>query len=158
MGQIYLNDLDVSGDYIERLMDEISHNLPQVFIEADVPVVKEELQALANMASRFRTTSKVSHCSTVHFSYLPIPGVHAKTLVQNGLDTLFNQLTKPRLRSLLDDIYKDVSYLLDDDTFAEAEELDIVRKRFIRAWGSLIDGYRVSHPITLTFTLTHTCG
>lgn len=64
-------------------------------------------------------------------------------MVQNGLDTLFNQLTKPRLRSLLDDVYRDVSYQLDDDTFAEAEELDIVRKRFIRAWESLVDGYKV---------------
>ena len=63
--------------------------------------------------------------------------------MQNGLDTLFNQLTKPRLRSLLDDIYRDVSYNLDEDTFAEAEDLDIVRKRFIRAWEQLVDGYRV---------------
>jgi hypothetical protein len=63
---------------------------------------------------------------------------------QNGLDTLFNQLTKPKLRSLLDDVYRDVSYDLDEDTFAEAEDIDIVRKRFIRAWESLVDGYRVS--------------
>lgn len=41
-------------------------------------------------------------------------------------------------------MYRDVSYQLDDDTFAEAEELDIVRKRFIRAWEILIDGYKVS--------------
>lgn len=44
---------------------------------------------------------------------------------------------------MLDDIYRDVSYNLDEDTFAEAEDLDIVRKRFIRAWEQLIDGYRV---------------
>jgi hypothetical protein len=62
---------------------------------------------------------------------------------QNGLDTLFNQLTKPKLRSQLDDVYRDVSYDLDEDTFAEAEDVDIVRKRFIRAWESLVDGYRV---------------
>jgi hypothetical protein len=43
----------------------------------------------------------------------------------------------------LDDIYRDVSYNLDEDTFAEAEDLDIVRKRFIRAWEQLVDGYRV---------------
>lgn len=43
----------------------------------------------------------------------------------------------------MDDIYRDVSYNLDEDTFAEAEDLDIVRKRFIRAWEQLVDGYRV---------------
>jgi hypothetical protein len=46
----------------------------------------------------------------------------------------------------LDDVYRDVSYNLDEDTFAEAEDLDIVRKRFIRAWEQLVDGYRVRLP------------
>jgi hypothetical protein len=54
-------------------------------------------------------------------------------------------LTKPRLRSLLDDTYKDVTYNLDEDSFAEAEDLDVVRKRFVRSWESLVDGYRVCH-------------
>lgn len=40
-------------------MEEISANLPQVYIEEDVPTVEEELQALANLSSRFRTASKV---------------------------------------------------------------------------------------------------
>jgi hypothetical protein len=34
--------------------------------------------------------------------------------------------------------------MLDDDSFAEAEEADLVRKRFIRAWEGLVDGNRVS--------------
>jgi len=50
------------------------------------------------------------------------------------------------LRAILDDCYKDVTYLLDDDTFAEADEQDLVRKRFIRSWEGLMDGYRVSCP------------
>jgi hypothetical protein len=63
---------------------------------------------------------------------------------QAGLEQLFNQLTRPRLRNLLDECYKDVSYTLDEDSFAEAEDMDIVRKRFVRAWETLLDGYRVS--------------
>jgi hypothetical protein len=43
----------------------------------------------------------------------------------------------------LDECYRDTSYLLDDDDYAEAEELDIVRKRFQRAWEGLVDGYKV---------------
>jgi hypothetical protein len=61
-------------------------------------------------------------------------------------------LTKPRLRSLLDEIYRDVTYNLDDDSFAEAEDLDIVRKRFIRSWESLVDGYRVCHFLPLLWS------
>lgn len=66
---------------------------------------------------------------------------------QNGLEQLFNQLTRPKLRALLDECYRDTSYLLDDDDYAEAEELDIVRKRFQRAWEGLVDGYKVGLAI-----------
>ena len=118
-------------------MDEISSNLPQVFIDNDIPTVQGELTALANLSHKFRTASKVSTILRASYSSLNLADN------QNGLDTLFNQLTKPRLRSLLDDIYRDVTYDLDDDSFAEAEDLDIVRKRFIRAWEQLVDGYRV---------------
>ena len=45
---------------------------------------------------------------------------------------------------MLDDCYKDVKYDLDEDEFAVAEEDDLVRKRFIRSWENLVDGYRVS--------------
>lgn len=47
------------------------------------------------------------------------------------------------MRSLLDEVYKDVRYELNEDEFAEAEEQDLVRKRFIRGWEILLDGYRV---------------
>lgn len=67
---------------------------------------------------------------------------------QNGLEQLFNQLTRPRLRGLLDDCYKDLSYNLDEESFAEAEEVDLVRKRFARAWEGLLDGYRVGTQLT----------
>jgi len=41
-------------------MDEISSNLPQVFIDNDIPTVQNELSALANISQKFRTASKVS--------------------------------------------------------------------------------------------------
>ena len=44
---------------------------------------------------------------------------------------------------MLDDCYRDVDYDLDEDAFAMAEEDDLVRKRFIRAWEGLVDGYKV---------------
>ena len=47
------------------------------------------------------------------------------------------------MRGLLDDCYKGVSYILDEDSFAEAEIQDIVRKRFVKAWDVLVDGHKV---------------
>lgn len=64
-------------------------------------------------------------------------------ILKAGLEQLFNQLTRPRLRPILDDAYRDVNYLLDDDAFQEAEEMDLVRKRFVKSWDNLVLGYRV---------------
>jgi hypothetical protein len=65
---------------------------------------------------------------------------------QTGLDQLFNQLTRPRLRTLLEDCYKGVTYVLDEDGYAEAEMQDIIRKRFINGWEPLVETYKVSLP------------
>lgn len=70
-------------------------------------------------------------------------GAKSDRLCQVGIEQLFNQLMRPRLRTFISDVYKDVSYLLDDDTYATAEYQDIVRKRFIKSWESLVDGYKV---------------
>lgn len=59
------------------------------------------------------------------------------------MEQLFNQLLRPKLRNFILDLYKDVSYILDEDTYATAEYQDIVRKRFIKSWEILIDGYKV---------------
>lgn len=50
---------------------------------------------------------------------------------------------RPKLRTLIVDVYRDVSYALDDDGYTTAEYQDLVRKRFTKAWEGLIDGYKV---------------
>jgi len=51
---------------------------------------------------------------------------------------------RPKLRTLIIDVYRDVSYALDDDGYTAAEYQDLVRKRFVKAWEGLIDGYKVN--------------
>jgi conserved oligomeric Golgi complex subunit 4 len=63
-------------------------------------------------------------------------------IAQSGIEQLFNQLLRPRLRTLLTDVYRDVSYVLGEDAYATSEYTDVVRKRFIKAWENLIDGYK----------------
>lgn len=69
---------------------------------------------------------------------------HFRSSCRSGLEQFFGQIIRPRLRPLLDECYKDVSYALNEDSFADAEDQDLVRRRFIRGWESLMDGYRVS--------------
>ena len=70
-----------------------------------------------------------------------------------GVEQLFNQLLRPKLRTFIPDIYKDVSYVLDDDGYAAAELQDTDRKRFVKAWEALIDGYKVCGPATPYMTI-----
>jgi hypothetical protein len=50
---------------------------------------------------------------------------------------------RPKLRTLIPDIYKDVLYVLDDDAYHAAEYQDVVRKRFIKSWENLVNVYKV---------------
>ena len=50
---------------------------------------------------------------------------------------------RPKLRTLIVDVYRDVTYALDDDGYTAAEYQDLVRKRFVKAWEGLVDGYKV---------------
>lgn len=50
---------------------------------------------------------------------------------------------RPRLRNLITDVYKDVAYVLDEDAYSASEYQDVVRKRFVKAWEALVDGYKV---------------
>lgn len=68
--QIYLNDLDISADYMDRLIEEMLANLPQVFLEKEMPRVKEELDTLNELSNRFRSSSRV--CTDEHMAVLSL--------------------------------------------------------------------------------------
>jgi hypothetical protein len=104
-----------------------------VYLESETAIVLDELDALNDLASRFRSAART------------------------GMEQLFNQLTRPRLRPLLDECYRDISYLLDEDSFADAEEQDIVRHRFSRSWEGVVDGYKqafTDHNYQAFFNMT----
>jgi hypothetical protein len=76
--------------------------------------------------------------------------------LQSGLDQLFNQLIRPRLRPLLTECYKDITYMLDEDGYNESEYQDLFRKRFVKGWDALVEPYRdnfTSNNYQFIFTL-----
>ncbi|EJD05663.1 COG4-domain-containing protein [Fomitiporia mediterranea MF3/22] len=119
---VLLNDLDVSSTHIDRLVRELlsSQALSQNFLQSERDLVDADLNSLLNLITRFRSTMK------------------------SGIDQLFNQLIRPRLRTFITDLYRDVSYVLDEDGFSASEYADTVRKRFIKAWEGIMDGFKES--------------
>ncbi|KAF9792460.1 COG4-domain-containing protein [Thelephora terrestris] len=117
---ILLNDLDVSSIHMERLIRDFlgSQTIPQNFLEFEAPTVHERLSSFTSLVPKFRSTLRA------------------------GIEQLFNQLMRPKLRTLIVDVYRDVTYALDDEGYTAAEYQDLVRKRFVKAWEGLIDGYK----------------
>ncbi|OLL24070.1 Conserved oligomeric Golgi complex subunit 4 [Neolecta irregularis DAH-3] len=56
------------------------------------------------------------------------------TILENGVSTLFAQILKPALRTIWNDIFPEVSYIL--PSYDDSE--DLVRRRFAAKWDSLI--------------------
>lgn len=117
-----LNDIDISSSHLERLVHDFgeSQSSTQHFTEEQQASVREQLAAFTTVVVKFRSAAKV------------------------GVEQLFNQLLRPKLRNLISDVYKDVSYVLDDDSYSNAEHQIIVRKRFVRTWENLLDGCKES--------------
>ncbi|KAH9923986.1 COG4-domain-containing protein [Epithele typhae] len=109
---ILLNDLDVSSSHMERLIKDIQSSTL-------IPQHFMDMEA-----------AKVKDSLALFLNLVP---KYRSTL---------RVTAAPRLRTFIPDIYKDVSYILDDDGYAAAELSDTVRKRFIKAWEALIDGYK----------------
>lgn len=119
---IFLNDLDISTSHVERLIKGIQDSpiVAQHFVGENQPLVKSYLSSFASVGSKFTS------------------------ILRLGVEQLFNQLIRPKLRTFLVDIYRDVSYVLDDNSYATAEYQDIVRKKFIKSWEGFMEAYKES--------------
>jgi conserved oligomeric Golgi complex subunit 4 len=148
--QVLLNDLDVSASHTDRLIKDVvsSPSIEQNFLPHEHQPVKDALSSFLALVPRFKSILRVRLWRR-HIDH----GVNFK-VTQAGIEQLFNQLMRPKLRTLVTDIYRDVSYVLDDDNYAQAEYQDIVRKRFIKSWESLVDGYKVCD---VSFGVTFDC-
>jgi len=104
-----------------------SSAIPQTFQVEEAEGVRASVSSFSSIVPKFQSTLRV------------------------GVEQLFNQLLRPKLRTLLVDVYKDVSYVLDEDAYAAAEYQDVVRKRFVKAWEGLAEGYKVRSGSALCF-------
>lgn len=110
----------------------------QFYLESEVDGVRASVTSFNLLIAKFRSALRVG-------SSLVSPRPISCRLIlraQAGIEQLFNQLMRPRLRTFISDVYKDVSYVLDEDGYAQAGYNDIVRKRFVKSWETLVDGYK----------------
>ncbi|KAK0562936.1 Golgi transport complex subunit 4 [Tilletia horrida] len=116
----YLNVLETSATYIDRLTREIASPqiLSQTYSLDEIGSLMKQMQSIAALGEKFRAAAKAE------------------------MDLLFTQIVRPRFRPILLEAYKDVSYTLNEDSYAEAEYADVVRRRFIKGWETVVVPYR----------------
>lgn len=161
---VLINNLDVSVNYIRRLVEENTSSPADGTGQASLvnslyPSPSESAtvsQALNNLASSFE--SKVND------------------LLSDGIQVVFNNVIKNRLRPILSDAFRDIEYQPDrhsdthfdgieeedeDDDQGEDREsrLEVVRPRFTAAWTDLIHPLsRLMTPTPFDRLLTLTCA
>lgn len=116
---VVLNNLDVSALYIQRLSDEALHNVDKNLLDGeDYQRLEKALKQLGGMSDKM------------------------KKRLNSGLEQLFGQTLKPRVRPLFQEAYRDVKYVLDEDEYNEADANDLFVRRFTQGFSKLIDIYR----------------
>ncbi|RUP47454.1 COG4 transport protein-domain-containing protein [Jimgerdemannia flammicorona] len=122
-GALGAGEAKVHADYIQKLtfevQQDVAHDSLAPLSDEDKEKAIAALAPLSNSAAKF------------------------KQLLQTGIEQLFGQTLKPRLRPLFHDSYKDVKYVLDGDEYAEADANDVFAKRFRAGFDGMVEGYKV---------------
>ncbi|TPX72736.1 hypothetical protein SpCBS45565_g00171 [Spizellomyces sp. 'palustris'] len=121
---IYLNNIDVSCDYVMKLAEELDVEVEHLFGSNDdlsLEKIRSCLAVLSEYAGSFRN------------------------ILRTWIDNLFKQQIKPRLRSALHQAYADINYVLTDDEYAAQEADEYFVKRFVAGLGKIIRPYQKSY-------------
>jgi len=124
---------------MDRLIKDlqVSDLILNSFLKFEVSTVIAQLHLFNDVTSKLKLSVKVS---------CPPYSIYLGSInsnIQVGLEQLFNQLIRPRLRTFVTDLFKDVSYVLIDDNYAFVNSQNIFARRFIKSWEGLMEIYKV---------------
>lgn len=125
---VYLNALDVSAMYAERLMSDLSHpSFLEPYFDAE-----SKNDAPSDLARAQSTVGLLDSLVS-----------KLRSAISFEVQELFATLLETRLRSLVTEAMRNLHYMLDEESYAQAsEDADLVN-RVSSAWELLIHGYRV---------------
>lgn len=116
---VYLNVLDTSAVYAERLAADLSLEtfLEQYFDAAELGAAQQRLACLGSLAPKLRSALCME------------------------LEELYSTLVEPRVGVLVDAV-RDVGYDMGEAAYARAKEDDTLAKRVAHGWESVMQGFR----------------
>ncbi|CAI7650553.1 unnamed protein product [Penicillium pancosmium] len=135
---VQMNNLDIGIDYIRRIVANNTGTQQQTGINSEKPTepVSEHLRSLFPVPSSARRVSQTLQTLATSFE------VKVNELLSDGIQVVFNNVIKQRLRPILADAFRDIEY---QPTTTEETEYDenrsskeIVRPRFATGWSDLL--------------------
>ncbi|KAK9325337.1 COG4 transport protein-domain-containing protein [Lipomyces orientalis] len=125
---VLLNNLDVATEYIERIIAAVVASCGDGEVVSVFPFGDEHAQvtsALKALSSSFDS--------------------RVKELLHDGIQVIFVQVVKPRLRPLLSESFKEATYMPhgsgstdDPEDLLSQQQADLVRLRFAYGWDALM--------------------
>ncbi|KAH8724432.1 golgi transport complex subunit Cog4 [Phaeosphaeriaceae sp. PMI808] len=129
---VHINSLDVSNDYIKRIIEQQLNKRPH----ADGEEAKSPLQELFPFGHD--AVFVEGRLKALQNAFI----MKSNELINDGLAVLFANVLKPRIRPMLTEAFRDVDYApsehrdeLEDD---DEDDEDLVKSRFDRGWGVVI--------------------
>jgi uncharacterized protein YerC len=117
---VYLNVLATSAEYLSRIISSLSNeeSLSQRFVPTEIPLAVSTVQGLSILMPRIRNA------------------------VRTHLDLLYTALIKPKLKQVLNDSLRDVSYLINEEEFSRMEQetgaSSTFIRRFTKGWNNVL--------------------
>ncbi|KAK9466158.1 COG4 transport protein-domain-containing protein [Lipomyces arxii] len=136
---LLLNNLDVATQYIERIITTVVASCGDGEVVSVLPFGDEHAQVITSLKALSSSFES-----------------RVKELLHDGVQVIFVQVVKPRLRPLLSEAFKDATYLTqgssggeDPEDMLSQQQADLVRLRFAYGWDALM------YPIRKILTETN---
>ncbi|KAJ3319595.1 Golgi transport complex subunit 4 [Blyttiomyces sp. JEL0837] len=121
---VVLNNVDVSCDYIQKLVKEVEQDIGRQF---------------PNCSDEDREKMRTCLLSVADF------GTSFKKILMTWVENLFNQSIKPRLRPMIQDAYKDLKFVLSEDEYSEQDAQNLFVKKLIANFNRLITLFKKTY-------------
>ncbi|ORY20883.1 COG4-domain-containing protein [Neocallimastix californiae] len=120
---ILLNNVDVSCVYINKLADELNKKIKNIF-----SITNEE--------------SEENKTILIAINSLKDNSTAFRQVLNKWILNCFNEKIKGRIKPLLNESFKDIKYILNDDEYAEQDSNNLFVKRLINGINKLITPFK----------------
>lgn len=129
---VQVNNLDIGVDYIRRIVQNNSGS------KQPPPAADLDPETTEHLISLFQDHSSASRVAKTLQSLSTSFEGKVTDLLTDGIQVIFNNVIKSRLRPILADAFRDIEYQPSDSDDEDYGSKELVRPRFAEGWSELL--------------------